>query len=175
VTERVYKFLARGARGPITGFSWPQPAAAPGAWVEAEGPLGLCLAGAHVCRTADLAFWLHDELWELDADGDQLEGVDCLVVRRARLVRRIDAWHDGGAARFAEACTAHAAALAQGAPAARDYLADAEASARAGLIAISAHCAALAVRVGSPPETAPTYRGERRWQGAWIASHVIGG
>src|SRR5690348_431080 len=104
-----YKFLAKGAVGPQSGFKWPEPQApAFGAWVDADGPLELCVRGAHVCRALDLAYWLHDELWETEVDGEQIEGVDCLVVRRARLVRRIDAWHQGGAARFAQACAEHA-------------------------------------------------------------------
>src|SRR5882724_2091638 len=112
-----YKFFAKGAVGPSSRFKWPEPrAGALGAWVEAEGPLGLCVRGVHVCRPFDLAYWLHDELWETEADGDQIEGIDCLVVRRARLMRRINGWHQGGAASFAEACVQHAAELADRAP-----------------------------------------------------------
>src|SRR5689334_4079735 len=79
-----YKFLAKGARGPISGFEWPSSyTGGPGPWVEVEGELGLCTNGYHVCRPLDLAHWLHDELWELETQGEQLEGLDCLVVRRA--------------------------------------------------------------------------------------------
>src|SRR5258706_12110985 len=64
----------------------------------------------------DLAHWLHEELWEVESEGDRVEGIDCFVVRRPRLVRRIDVWNAGGPARFAEACIGHAAALSESNP-----------------------------------------------------------
>jgi hypothetical protein len=176
-----YKFLANGAMGPLSGFRWPAPqAGTAGAWVQAAGPLELCVNGSHVCRPGDLAHWLHDELWEIETDGEQLEGIDCLVVRRARLARRIDAWHAGGAAAFAEACAQHATALADETPAeqtdvVRGFLEDAVVSARAGYIAVSAYASALAVaKLGPPAEQEQAYRRERAWQSAWIARVVIG-
>jgi hypothetical protein len=93
---RAYKFLTAGGEGPLTGFHWPLPeGGAPGAWVETEGPLGACRRGAHVCLASDLPYWIGEELWEVEASGDQVEGVDCLVVRRARLVREVTAWREG--------------------------------------------------------------------------------
>ncbi|SRR6266508_744293 len=177
-----YKFLAKGARGPISGFAWPRPTNdAPGAWVEADGALALCANGSHLCRAQDLAHWLHDELWQTEAAGAELEGLDCLVVRRARLVRRIDAWHLGGCARFAEACAQHATELADRAPPGRAgdevqrLLGDAFSSARAGYIAVGAYASALAVaKLGDPADQHGAYRRERIWQSEWIARVVIG-
>jgi hypothetical protein len=169
-----YKFLTRDARGPLSGAAWPLPHdGAPGAWVEAgAGALELCVRGAHVCRPADLAYWLNDELWQLEVAGDELEGIDCLVVRQARLVRRLDGWRDGGVAvRFAEACVEHAASLVPAAAPARAYLPDAAEAARYGYVAVAAFATALAVAKaagdGRPDERA--YRLERGWQSAWIA------
>jgi hypothetical protein len=177
---RTYKFLARGARGPLSGFPWPEPrGSAPGAWVEIEGTLELGVRGAHVCRPADLAHWLHDELWEIEAGDDHIEGIDCLVVRRARLVRRIDAWHAGGAVRFAEACLARARELADRAPdrgsaLVRGHLDDLAVAARSGYAALAAFNAALAVaRLGDPLDEEETFRRERLWQAAWITSVLI--
>jgi hypothetical protein len=167
-------------RGPLGGCKWPEPVGPlPGAWLQAEGPLALCRTGAHVCRPSDLPYWLHDELWETEVDGDQIEGIDCLVVRRARLRRRIDGWHQGGATRFAEACAHHAAELANRAPGGasatvRGYLDDAEVSARYGYPAVSAHAAALAVaRLGYPVDDPAAYRREREWQADWIVRSLI--
>jgi hypothetical protein len=176
-----YKFLAKGARGPISGFEWPaSEGGLPGSWVEVEGPLGLCTNGCHVCRPSELAHWLHDELWEVETQGEQLEGLDCLVVRRARLARRVDAWHLGGAAQFGEACAQHAAELSGRAPrdsarAAQPYIEDAFVSVRAGFVAVGAHASALAVcKLGDPAEEYTAYRRERVWQSEWIARAVIG-
>jgi len=178
---RTYKFLAAGATGPLTGFRWPAPRPeAPGAWVQAEGPLRLCANGTHVCRAGELAHWIHDELWETEIDGEQLEGIDCLVVRRARLVRPVSGWLDEGAARFAEASAHHAAELAAGAPAERAVMAralaeDALSAAREGFVSVSAFASALAVaRLGAPGEQDDLYRRERAWQSAWIARVMLG-
>lgn len=162
-----YKFLAAGAVGPLSRFVWP----APGAWVEASGPLVACRVGVHVCRADELAHWIHDELWALEVGGDELAGVDCLVVRRARLIRRIDAWSDGGHQRFAQACIERARAVAAGQL--PELVADARDASAAGFPAVAAYTAALVVaRLAPDPEAA--YARERAWQGRWIASELIG-
>jgi hypothetical protein len=148
--------------------------------VRAAGALELCVNGSHVCRAGDLAHWLHDELWEIEAEGDQIEGIDCLVVRRARLVRRVDAWNSKGAETFAEACAQHATELADRAPpdlavTARGLLEDAFFSARTGFPAVSAYASAVAVaKLGDPADQEAAYRRERAWQSSWIARVVIG-
>src|SRR5579871_4306964 len=119
-----YKFLTRDATGPVSGFAWPLPQSiGPGAWVDAgPGKLDLCVRGAHVCRPEDLAYWLHDELWQVEVGGEQIEGIDCLVVRKARLMRRLDRWRDGGVAtRFAEACITRGVAFVAAAAPGRAY------------------------------------------------------
>jgi hypothetical protein len=166
---RAYKFLATGRVGPQSGFRWPAPSGdGPGAWLEVQGPLALCRQGAHVLRPVELAYWLHDELWELEADGEIIEGVDCLVARRARLVRPIDGWRTGGNTAFAEACVTHATELCPAPPAdVRGFLDDAAQCARGSYVALAAFAAASAVaRVGD-------YRAERRWQSEWIATHLL--
>ena len=177
MTTTVYKFLAKGARGPLSGFTWPTPSGGnPGVWVEEERPLELCARGLHVCRTIDLAHWIHEELWELEADGDPLEGLDCLVFRRARLLRRIDAWQDG-AAKFNVASIEHSrrSAGSSSNDTVRGLLADAQWAAGEGLIAVSAYAAALAVAtVARPSERERAYRRERTWQANWITREVIG-
>jgi hypothetical protein len=177
MTATTYKFLARGAKGPFSGFAWPCPReGAAGAWVQTEGSLLLCRNGVHVCRAQDLAHWLHDELWETERDGDELPGLDCVVVRRARLVRRIEAWDEDGGARFGEACIAHAAALAGAAPsgAVTAFLEDARLVTSAGYIAVGAFSAALAVARLEPAEEESAFRRERLWQAHWIATELIG-
>ena len=177
---RTYKFLAKDAKAPITGFQWPVPQLeAPGAWVEADGPLEPCARGVHVCRPGDLAYWIHAELWELEIEGARIEGPDCLVVERARLVRRLDHWQHGGAARFATACAEHATAVAAAAPAAlraavQPYLEDALEAAEFAEIAGAAYCAALAVARLEPAQLEAAFRRERAWQSEFIARGSIG-
>jgi hypothetical protein len=172
---KTHKFLATGARGPLSGFAWPVPRAeVPGAWVAVEGPLAPCTRGVHVCRPGDLAHWIHDELWELEADGDQVDGLDCLVVRRARLVRRIDAWGGPGGQRFVGACVDHASAHVGATPGdtIRGLLEDARFMATSGYVALAAFTAALVVsRSEGEPDAA--YRRERAWQSAWIVGELL--
>ena len=175
---KAYKFLAAGAKAPITGFQWPVPQLeAPGAWVEAAGPLEPCARGAHVCRANELAFWLHDELWELEIEGERMEGYDCVVVERARLVRRLDDWQHGGAARFARASVEHAAEQLAQAPerdAVQQYLEDATECEEAGEVAAAAFCAAVAVANLAPGGREAAFRRERAWQSTFIARMSIG-
>jgi hypothetical protein len=181
MATRTYKFLAKDGTAPLSGFRWPGPqGAAPGDWVEADGPLELCRSGVHVCRPLDLPYWLHDELWETEVGGEELDGIDCLVVRRARLVRRIDSWHLGGAARFAEACLEHAtqqvdAGSERAGATPRAYLEDAAQSARSDYPAFAAFAAAFAVAraTGAPAGDEASYRRERAWQGDWLARALL--
>jgi hypothetical protein len=174
---KTHKFLATGAVGPLSGFAWPVPGnGAPGAWVEASGPLVPCAHGVHVCRTFDLAHWIHDELWAVEAEGEQIDGVDCIVVQRARLVRRVERWNGAGRGKFANACVEHAAAQAGLNPAheIRELLDDARFMSASGEIALSAFTAALAVsRSSAEAAVESAYRLERTWQSAWLAEQLL--
>jgi hypothetical protein len=98
-----YKFLARGAVGPFTGFAWPAPsAAAPARWVEA--PDRQEDHGIHACRARDLAFWLDAELWRAELADPVSDGQRQVISPRARLLERIAAWDEAAARGFAEAC-----------------------------------------------------------------------
>jgi hypothetical protein len=94
-----FKFLAKGALAPVTGFAWT-----PGTWVEIDGPLALCERGVHVLRSMDLAHWLQEELWRMETEGEEIAGIDCVIARRARLAARVDAWTNGGGEALAAAC-----------------------------------------------------------------------
>jgi hypothetical protein len=172
---RMHKFLAAGAVGPISGFAWPADA-----WVDVEGPLAACSRGIHVCRPGDLAHWIHDELWELEVDegeGAVVEGLDCLIVQRARLARPIEGWRVDGARRFAAASVAHVASLTGltgGRPEVRELLDDARFMASEGYVALAAYTSALAYsRTVEGREPEDLYRQERAWQSAWIGHELL--
>jgi hypothetical protein len=168
-----YKFLARGAVGPFSGFPWPTPSAgAPGAWVDAVGE-GLA-HGVHACRTSDLPFWLEEELWIAELDGEVRATEHQLVASRGRLLEPVVAWRDV-ARDFGEDCAATLRARVDAAAGAalpdvvqrlREYAADAEACARGGNPAAAAYIAARgsAVLEGGPAGSAA----ERRRQAAWL-------
>lgn len=109
-----YKFLLSDRSSPFSGVRWPAEG-----WIEAEGALVPCRNGIHACRVRDLPYWLTDELWQVELDGDVIEHELKLVARRARLERRIDAWDDEARRAFIRMCLSrvavHAAAEAAGA------------------------------------------------------------
>lgn len=99
MAERLYKFLRRGSIAPFSRHVWRI-----GEWVKAEGELDACTNGVHLCRQADLPYWLADELWEVDVAGDRIEHEQKVVVRRARLRARVDDWPSPIGRRFATDC-----------------------------------------------------------------------
>ncbi len=89
---RAYKFLDRAGATVITCWSWPRPDGDdPGPWVEAER-VRPCREGIHACRADDLAYWISDQLWEIELDGEIVQSHHKVVGRRGRLVRRIAEW-----------------------------------------------------------------------------------
>ena len=171
-----FKFLARGALGPISGFAWPQPKVGrPGRWIESAQPLRPCKSGIHACSAPELAHWLHDELWIVELDGRLVEGVDSVVAERGRLTKHVEAWAGGGAARFARAARDHAAELVTTAqkelqPLLLRCIADASAHLPRGSTGLAAYCAALTVaRLESGMRFDElAYRRERAWQSSFI-------
>jgi hypothetical protein len=93
-------------RTPFWGGSgqWPVE----GEWLEVKGPLEPCANGLHVCHGEEqLLHWLGPAIWTVEVDGEQIEhnaDTPKLVVRRARLVQRVEAWTERTARLFAADC-----------------------------------------------------------------------
>ncbi len=112
-----YKFLAPGAVGPFSGHHWPSPGLSPepAAWVVAEPPFDPCRNGLHLCRPRDLPWWLHQELYVVEAAGATEEHESFVLAGRARLVHRVDAWGRESAYGFGRDCAWRLRDLAAGA------------------------------------------------------------
>jgi immunity protein 5 of polymorphic toxin system len=80
----------------------------PGAWKTVSGKLIPCERGLHLCRPTDLVYWLGPAVWEAEVDGDERIVVDGndgkVVVRKARLIRRLETWNERTARLFAVEC-----------------------------------------------------------------------
>lgn len=100
-----YKFLARGAVGPFSGRPWPSPQGfgRPGGWMAASR-LEPCRSGLHLCRPTDLPLWLCEELYTVEVEGEVLAHDSFVLVHRARLVDRVDAWRQETAGSFCHGC-----------------------------------------------------------------------
>jgi hypothetical protein len=81
---------------------WPEP----GTWLEVADVLVPCSHGLHLCRRADLVYWLGPTIWEAEYDEDPMVSADKIVVHRARLVRRLETWTERTARLFACDCAA---------------------------------------------------------------------
>jgi hypothetical protein len=96
-----YVFLGRGATSVFDGRRWPVPAAAPGEWVSGRVESADAVRGYGV---ADLPFWLDDELWVVELDGDLRRDGHMVRASRGRLHRRVDGWDADAASEMALAC-----------------------------------------------------------------------
>ena len=106
-----YKFLRADGTGAFTGFAWPLPDGAPGAWVENDPDP--CRSGIHACRLGDLPYWAGRVLYEIELDGEVIEHKDKVVARRGRLLRRIAGWDDDFRAALTRHCADRAHELAR--------------------------------------------------------------
>lgn len=106
-----YKFLALGAVGRFSGFVWPRPDTRHYQWVTTDR-VELCNSGIHACRLQDLPFWLDDELWLIELDGDVVQEDGVVVANRARLLEHVSAWSHDAAREFARSCSLRARELA---------------------------------------------------------------
>jgi hypothetical protein len=95
-----YKFLRAGRVGPFSEFRWPEL----GVWVRVEGEPASCRTGVHACRVDDLPWWLGEELWEVELDGEVEVHEHKIVAPAGRLRSRVDAWTPDCASEYSEAC-----------------------------------------------------------------------
>lgn len=87
-----YKFLNAHGCSVFTGQSWPLPDGnGPGKWIEAK-TVRPCHSGIHACRSDDLAYWLHTDLWEIELADEIVVADHKVAARRGRILRRVEAW-----------------------------------------------------------------------------------
>ena len=177
MTVKAYKFLDEDGRSVYSGAQWPlSPSGKPGGWLESE-TVRPCYSGIHACRPSDIAYWLTDELWEVELDGEIVESRHKVVGTRGRILRRVaeypvavrelgevSAWRTRDRAALAlravgatelatkfEQCSA-LAQLASLAPIVEEQL---DSTSDAGIAAMLATDAAGVVANDGPPQGAP--------------------
>jgi hypothetical protein len=95
-----YKFLRAGRIGPFSTFGWPEP----GVRVRAGAATDQCKRGIHACRTRDLPWWLAEELWEIELDGEPQIDEHKIVAPAGALRSQIVGWTAACAQEYGEAC-----------------------------------------------------------------------
>jgi len=99
---KLYKFLNENMTSTFQCHDWKK------GWMPAiKGILVACENGYHLMREQDIIHWLGAVLWEVEYRGELLESSDKVVVREARLVKKIDTWNEKTQRRFACDCAKH--------------------------------------------------------------------
>ena len=158
-----YKFLDQGAISPFAGFRWPA-----GEWVDAHGA-DPCRRGIHACRLRDLPFWLREELWEIELDGEIVVRPRKVVAPRARLVRPVREWDRAVLNEFGADVLARTRLRFGAVAGVGGYVGDIQGHLAGGRVPLAAFAAARAAEVaGGPVE----YEHERERQAAWLADRL---
>ena len=109
--DHLFKVLAEdgSCRHGGTG-SWHLPQnGKPGKWMpKLRGELSPCERGYHLLRAQDLSHWLGPALWTAEYDGDRVDADNKVVVRKARLVARVETYNDKNLRLFACDCAERA-------------------------------------------------------------------
>jgi hypothetical protein len=95
-----YKFLRTGRIGPFSAFHWPEP----GVWVHGDRDPAACRSGVHACQVKDLPWWLADELWQIELDGEIRAGDHKIVAPAGRLQSQVEQWTAACAQQYADVC-----------------------------------------------------------------------
>lgn len=170
-----YKFLRQDGKAPFARLRWPQPNGdGPGAWIEAApGALAACTNGVHACAVDALVYWLDDELWEIELDGETIAGPQALVARRGRLLRRLDGWSTVASRAFGERCLARVqsslAAAEVASERAHAYARESQTFAEQGDGVLAAYAAALAFSALVAGDAEAAFHTERREQSRVLA------
>lgn len=108
---KYYKILNKGKSCHGGTANWSLPIKnedgtwTPGEWMpEIVGELVPCENGYHLCRPQDLIHWLNQEMYEAEYAGEIIEEEDKIVVRKCRLIRKVESWDTKTARLFACWC-----------------------------------------------------------------------
>jgi len=99
----LYVFLRTGRRALLSKVVWPAPEdGEPGAWIETGSDVPPDAIRA--CPVEELLWWIDDELWAAELEGDPRTEGHAVVAARGRLVSRVESWTPEAATELAEAC-----------------------------------------------------------------------
>jgi hypothetical protein len=114
--KHLYKFTGRNGET-YNGFMWPLPVKQGRKWIAGEwtpaidGELEACENGYHLTDRDHLLEWAGEEMYVAEYDGDIIQEQDKYVVRRARLIKRVETWNDKTLRLFTVWCARNALAF----------------------------------------------------------------
>ena len=86
----LYKVLNEDQTACMGVGAWPPV----GEWFEVKGKLIPCNNGIHLCRRDDLIHWIGPAIFTVEYDGEMIESDNKIVVRRARLLSKLETWNE---------------------------------------------------------------------------------
>jgi hypothetical protein len=162
-----YKFLRSDGTSAFTGFRWVLPDGEPGPWVDAR--VDPCRSGVHACRASGLPLWVGRVLYEIELEGEIVEGRSKLVAPRGRLLRRIVAWDEELSDAYTRMCADRAHELVSSvAPPLEAWDAVVEPSIPEG----PALLGFVAARIAEEISGRQAYHAERAAQTAWLVERL---
>jgi hypothetical protein len=162
-----YKFLRSDGTSAFTGFRWGLPDGEPGPWVEAG--VEPCRSGIHACRASGLPLWINQVLYEIELEGEIVEGRSKLVAARGRLLRRVVGWDHELSDTYTRMCADRAHELASSvAPPLASWEAVVEPSIPEGPALVGFVAARIAEEISGPK----AYQAERTAQTAWLVARL---
>lgn len=105
----LYKILKAGGKCCNGGHGkWNLPnGKRPGEWMaKIKGDLKPCENGYHLCKIENLLDWLNEKIYEAEHLGDFIESGTKIVVREARLLRKLN-WNKKRMQLYAADCAEH--------------------------------------------------------------------
>ena len=105
-----YKLLNEDGTTPQGYGKWhlPKTAGKPGQWMPPiKGKLAACENGYHVLKIENIIEWSGACLWEVEVKGAVVDAENKSLVRRARLIRMVEAWNHKNLRLFAADCAEH--------------------------------------------------------------------
>jgi hypothetical protein len=100
---KYYKFLTEDNKGEYSNFDYTEylpKGDKPGKWLPKIEIISLCEIGYHAFKAQYLLSWINAQLFEVEFDGDIIDGDDKTVAQRMRFVRKIETWNDKTARLF---------------------------------------------------------------------------
>jgi hypothetical protein len=104
---KYYKFLTADNKGEYSKFDYTEylpDGDKPGKWLPEIETLSICKSGYHACKASNLLEWINAQLFEVEFDGETLDGNNKTVAQRMRIIRKIETWNDKTTRLFACYC-----------------------------------------------------------------------
>jgi hypothetical protein len=170
MTETLFKWLTANNSAPLGSGKWHK-----NRWRSVKGDLVPCENGLHLARSKELVNHISDRLWTAEADmSEVVEWDDKIVVRRARVIGRIETINDSTLRAFAADCADRVVHLTGPDPRCVAAIALARRFAKHNATPEELDAAWAAACIAAREATICATAGTAAWAAAWAAANAPG-